>query len=286
MTMKNIQMWITMELKNISRIMCVGPSRINETMVTLSFDSNLIPHIDKTYIFSPYSQETFDNLFEQFSIDSSKFTILDDQYFEQYYNLTYWRDKNWFKQQAFKLCALDHFDSDVFLIQDSDIVLLEPFEYIKDDKLNFKAEDVWNPFQEVYAHWVEKIIGMNRKENVSLVNELMPYFKSDWVKLKQHIEDLHQTDFLSAIANLKTFHKDQWFSEYELLGIYKTHSDNNWFCTKWQSQPPIDSWDDFYNVDWKQHHSIKFHTKPLKFMTVQEALDITKHIKENYVRNN
>jgi hypothetical protein len=260
--------------------MCVGPKRINEAMATISFDYRIFPQLDHTYIFSPYSQQEFLGLFREFNINSQHFTILPDTYFDQYYDLTRWGYSNWYKQQALKLCSLDHFDSDYFLIQDCDLVLLDPYAIFNSGKLNFKAEPLWNEHQKIYADMIKLIIGLDRKIPYSLVNELMPYKKSDWQTLKEHIENVYQTTFLDAIPSIRNFDDTNWFSEYELLGIWKTNQSLLWTYFSNPSQPKIDSWGDFYSINWTNFSSLKFHAPPLKHMSKQEAKDLVKFLRD------
>ena len=46
------------------------------------------------------------------------------------------------------------------------------------------------------------------------------------------------------------------------------------------SQPPIDSWEDFYSVNWNTFGAVKFHARPLKFMTSDEAKQVVEHIND------
>ena len=259
----------------LTRIMCVGPNRINEAMATLSFDYQIYPRLDKTYIISPYAEQQFRLLFKEFNIDDQSITILPENYFDQYYDLNRWKHNNWYKQQAFKLCALDHFDSEYFLIQDCDLILLKPYSVWVSGNLNFKAEPLWNDYHTVYADMVEKIIGMKRAIPCSLVNELMPNSKQDSQSLKDLIGD-----WINVIPDAKEYDNSKWFSEYELLGIYKTNK-TGWCYFENVSQPPIYTWDDFYNTDWSKQSSVKFHARPLKFMTVQEAHNVVEFINGN-----
>jgi hypothetical protein len=261
-------------MTTLARFMCVGPSRINEAMVTLSFDHRIYPRLDKTYIISPYGGNEFRRLFKEFNINDQNFEILPEDYFDQHYDLSRWKQDNWYKQQAFKLCALDHFDSEYFLIQDSDLVLLKPYSVWSNGNLNFKAEPLWNDHHTVYADMVEKILGLKRAIPYSLVNELMPYSKQDWQALKAIIGD-----WLNVIPNIRVFDDSKWFSEYELLGIYKTNQ-TGWCHFVNVSQPPIHTWDDFYNTNWRNQYSIKFHARPLKFMTVEEAHEVIRFLND------
>ena len=263
----------------ITRIMCVGTNRLNETMATLSFDHNLTVKPDHTHIISPYSTEEVQTAFKQFNLDFTNYTVFNDSYFANYYDLSKWSHDNWYLQQAFKLCALDHFDSTHFLIQDCDLILLKPYACLVDDKLNFKTENLWNPHQQVYGDMVNELLGIKRQIPYSMVNEIMPYLKQDWIELKSYIEHRHNTNFLDALASIRAFDHTKWFSEYELLGIWKTAQPSSWVHFKSMSQPPVDSWEDFYSIDWNQFQTVKFHTPPLKHMTTQEALDLVEYLR-------
>lgn len=263
----------------ITRIILVGPSRINEACITLSFDHNINPAPDLTYIISPYPQHKFDEILPQFGLDPSKYTVLDDFYFDKFYDLSRWKVDHWYHQQALKLCALDHFDSEYFLIQDCDQVPLKPFEFFVDGDLNFKAENLWNPYQKLYADMVTEITGIRRTIEYSLVNELMPYDKNDWVELKRLIESRNEAPWLDAIANARGFDGTKWFSEFELLGMYKTSLDG-WTYYNATPQPAIDTWDDFFNHNWNNQDTVKFLTQPLKYMNMPSAIKVLEHLKK------
>lgn len=257
--------------------MCIGPMRLYEAMATLSFDYRIKTPISKTVIFTPYPRHEVETALLEFNIDYSNFVVLGDGYFDNTYDLTRWTHDNWYKQQALKLCALDLFDSDKFLIQDADLLLLKDYEAFVDNEPNFKAEILWNSYHKVYAECVEGILGLSRGIELSLVNELMPYYKQDWEELREYIENKHSKNWLDAIADYKPFDNTKWFSEYELLGIWKTNQ-TGWKYFEWPGQPPINTWDDFYNTDWTKFSAVKYHARPLKFMTAEEAKKVVKHI--------
>lgn len=259
--------------------MCVGLGRLNEAMATLSFDYRIKTPINKTIIITPYLENEFRDSLIKFNIDPLKFVILSDDYFDDRYDLSRWVNDNWYKQQALKLCSLDEFDSDQFLIQDSDLILLKDYEAFIDNNPNFKAESSWNDYHKVYADCVAGILGIERNLQMSLVNELMPYYKQDWKELQNHIEQVHNKNWLDAIADYKPFDDTKWFSEYELLGIWKTNQ-GNYTYFEYTSQPPINSWEDFYSIDWKEYGAVKFHARPLKFMTEIEAHQVVEYINE------
>ncbi len=171
------------------------------------------------------------------------------------------------------------FTADRFLIQDADLLLLEDYYAFIDGELNFKVEELWNEYHTVYAQGIEGITGLTRGLNYSLVNELMPYYKSDWVALKAHIEHRHNKSWLDAIADYKEFDDSKWFSEYELLGIWKTNQ-TGWRHFIRNGQPPINNWDDLCKINWQRYSAVKYHSRPLKFMDAQQAQRLVKFIND------
>jgi hypothetical protein len=79
------------------------------------------------------------------------------------------------------------------------------------------------------------------------------------------------------MPDYRVFDDTKWFSEYELLGIWKTNQ-TGWNYFDWVSQPPINSWEDVLNTNWNEFSAVKFHVRPLKFMTAQQAKDLVKYI--------
>ena len=264
-----------------TRIMCIGPGRLIEAAASLSFDYNLTIKPDLTYIITPYQKSIIERTFKEFDLEIDDYQILDDLYLSKHYDLGRWWQDNWYKQQALKLCAMDHFDSDYFLIQDCDAILLKPYAMLIDGDLNLKVENTWNDQHTLYADMIEKITGLKRGINYSLVNELMPYAKKDWLDLKQLLEERNGCNFLDAIANAGPFDGTKWFSEYELLGIYKTNQPSGWRHFVTPAQPIISTWEDCYSTDWEKHHAIKFHVPPLKFMNDFEAIRLVNFFKND-----
>ena len=270
-----------MTMLNLTRIMCIGFDRLWEAMVTLSFDYNLTIKPNRTYIFSPHSEEQLRQAFKEFGIDDRSIEIFNDNYFNQYYDLSLWVKDNWYRQQALKLCSLDFFNSDYFLIQDADIALLKPYNVLENGTINFKVERLWHEHHKIYSDMVEEITGLKRVIDYSFVSEIMPYTKRDWYELKAQIEKTYGVDFLQAL-HVRDFDKTKWFSEYELLGIFKTNNDKEWTSEIILTQPPITTWEEFRTVDWNQYNSIRFHVRPFKRMSQDQAKGMIKHLKDNY----
>ena len=44
-------------------------------------------------------------------------------------------------------------------------------------------------------------------------------------------------------------------------------------------QPPINTWEDFYNHDWSKQDTVKFLTQPLKYMSILSAKRVITHLK-------
>lgn len=263
----------------ITRIFPIGPSRINEAAITLRFDDRINPRPDITYIITPYPQHKIDSTFAELELDSSDYTVVNDLYFEKYYDLSRYKHDHWYYQQALKLCAFDHFDSEYFLLQDCDQVPLKQFDFFVDGKLNFKVELLWNQYQELYSEMAGRLTGLKRVLNYSLVNELMPYSKQDWNDLKQLIEDRNGCFWLDAFPNLRELGEPKWLSEFEILGIYKTNQPTGWTYYPATPQAPIFTWEDFYAVDWTKQNTVRFLTQPLKYMHIDQAKKVIEYLK-------
>jgi hypothetical protein len=255
-----------------TRIMTIGPGRIFEAICVLQFDHNLHPLLDKTLIASPYNKAYLTDIFEQYKINYSNFEFLSDSDLIEKYELEEWAKNHWYLQQGIKLSLLDDIESDYFLIHDCDVFATRRYDYIQDNKLNFRVEDLWNPYQTVYADKVEKLIDYKRVVNFSFVTEIFPYKKIDWDSCKNRIENLSQCNWKQAIRNIGPFDSSKWLSEYELLGIFKTNTNNEYYLN-WDPHPIVNNWDDFETADWSDAPLVKFRTRPLKFLA-QDKIDL------------
>lgn len=250
------------------RIMAVGQGRIYEAACVLQFDYNLYPTIRQTVIVSPYEKDFLINIFQQFNIDCSNFVFYTDLEISDKFALDEWKKHSWYFQQGIKLSLLDNIDSDWFLIHDCDVFAAAPYQYIKDDKPNFRVEDLWNPYQEIYASNVDRLVAYKRKIPYSFVTEIMPYTKADWLLCKQQIESIAGCSWQQAILN-KSFDETKWFSEYELLGIFKTNISDDYHLSH-DCHPTITNWQDFEIANWEGVPTVKFKARPLKFMQENE----------------
>lgn len=262
----------------ITRIMMVGPGRIYEAACSLSFDHNLSPSIDQTIVVSPYSWVTLTSTFLSFGInvDSFKF-VLDVDCIEQF-ELQDWKH-HWYLQQGIKLSLLDTVDSDKFLIQDCDVFAIKPYKFFKDDIPCFRVEELWNDYQLVYAEKVEKLIGYSRKIPYSFVTEFMPYTKDEWNQCKQHIEHRFSMPWKAAIKSVSDFDDTKWFSEYEMLGMYKTNTSTN-YAYETDTHPELNTLTDLRNADWSMISTVKFKARPFKYMVGSDALLVKNFFKQ------
>ena len=263
----------------ITRITLIGPGRIHDAAVTLSLD-NVEPRPDRTIIITPYPQHTIDNMLGgAWGLDLSKYEFVDDNYFDQFYDLNQYKENKWYYQQMLKLCSIDHFDSEYFLLQDSDQVQLKPYHMFVNGNINMKCEELFNPYQTIYAEGIEVLTDLKRTMPYSLCNEMMPVEKKDWHNLKQLIEQKTGYTWLEAVAKIRPMEPVKWFSEFELLGIYKTNIDDTVETFVGNPQPPINNWEDFYATDWAKQDTCKFLTAPLKYMQCTQAKQVYEHFK-------
>ena len=262
----------------ITRVMMVGPGRIYEAACSLSFDQNITPVIDRTIVVSPYSWVTLTTTFKSFGINVDSFTFMLDVEAIEKFKLHDWQH-HWYLQQGIKLSLLDNINSDKFLIQDCDVFAIKPYKFFNDDVPCFRVEELWNDYQLVYAERVEKLIGYKRKIPYSFVTEFMPYTKTDWLACKQHIEDRFAMPWSSAIKSVSDFDDTKWFSEYEMLGIYKTNTSDN-YTYETDTHPELNTLNDLRNADWSKISTVKFKARPFKYMVSDDAQLVKNYFKQ------
>ena len=264
-------------------MMMVGAGRIYEASCALSFDHNLYPQIDKTIVVSPYSFVTLRQEFHSFNIVTENFEFYHDSELIEKFKLKTWATNHWYLQQGIKLSLLDNTDSDKFLIQDCDVFAIKPYKFFNDTVPCFRVEELWNDYQHVYAAKVEHLLGFKRKIPYSFVTEFMPYTKQDWLKCKQDIEQRFNMPWQQAIPNIEKFDETKWFSEYEMLGIYKTNTDSN-YNYEFDTHPELHTLADLKNTNWSNISTVKFKAKPFKYMNEHDAnliKDFFKQLEEN-----
>jgi hypothetical protein len=250
--------------------MCVGQGRVYETACVLAFDHNIKAKIDQTLIVTPYNESDLKQWWSTFDIDYSTIKFIADSSIQ---GLHEWRVQNWYLQQAFKLHLLDTVDSDYFLIQDSDVFCIQPYTPFIDSKPCFRVDELWNPYQQVYADGVKQLTGYNRAIPYSFVTELMPYTKTDWLQCKSLIDP-----WQTKISETRAFDDTHWFSEYELLGIIKTNLSSDYTISK-DFNIGFSEWGEIETTDWRNIPTVKFRARPLKFMTQDQAHWLIKFFK-------
>ena len=257
--------------------MAIGPGRIYEAACALSFDNNLFPIIDKTYIVSPFSSRHIEPIFKKFGINQPIEFVSDSDLINSY-NLHAWSQDTWYLQQALKLSLLDSLPDDKFLIQDCDVFAIRHYEYFRNNVPNFRVEDVWNDHHKIYEEYIYKLTGIKRPLPLSFVTEFMPLRKDDWIFCKKQILDHTGLPWYEAVPKLETFNELKWFSEYELLGFLVTSRDSD-YTYEFDLHPIIDSWDNFYNASWDNVSTVKFKARPLKCMNEHEAQAVVDYFK-------
>ena len=257
--------------------MTIGPGRVNDACCALSFDEFLTPVIDQTLIVTPVNQLLIKQKFDQFNIDYSKITFSTDATARERLDLAEWKNA-WYFQQGVKLGLLDDLPGD-FLIQDADVFAIKPYCFFKNNQPVFRTENVWNDYHAVYENKVNKIIGFNRTHDQSYVTEFMPYLKQDWINLRTLIETRHNKPWKDAIRSIDQFDDTKWFSEYELLGIYKSNVDSDNYQYIADSMPVIHHINQLEESDWSEANVVKFKARPLKGMTEQDAHRIIDYFK-------
>ena len=269
----------------VTRIMAVGPGRLNEAACALSFDYNFVQPIDRTYIIAPFGKKFFLDIFERLEIDINLIEFVQDQDLIESAKLHKWAHNTWYLQQALKLSLLDQLNVEQFIIQDCDVFPIKPYDLFPSGVPNLRVELVLNdehPIrvqQAIYENYVHKVIGLSRPNNLTFVSEVMPITKSIWVSCSEAIEKHTGLNWREAVPNTYEFDDTKWFSEYELLGFYMLHNINN-IVYNVDIHPIINSWNDFHHGDWSNTTIVKTGKfRPLKFMSLEEVVKVREYFK-------
>ena len=271
----------------VTRIMAVGPGRLNEAACALSFDHNFVQPIDRTYIIAPFGREFFVAISEKLEIDINRIEFVQDQDLIDSAKLHKWAHNTWYLQQALKLTLLDQLNSNEFLIQDCDVFPIRPYCLFEKNIPNLRVEQVLNDQQPIrlqqaiYETHVNKITGLSRPGNLTFVSEIMPITKSIWLACKETIQNRLGVRWQEAIPDINDFDDTKWFSEYEMLGFYMLHNIPN-ITYEYDIHPIINSWEDFYSGDWSQTTIAKTGKfRPLKFMNFEEVIQVLEYFRSN-----
>jgi len=242
----------------VARILFLARYRVPHALLTLQFD-HFVEGIDTTVIATPMLQEELWPIFERHGIDTTNFRHINDSVIlQQYPEIEHWVFPDdyrgpWLRQQAIKLSYLDYLDYDVMLIQDPDMIMVEPYRCWNDGRLKFLA--LQNETHGSYNGVMENVLGIPRQTPHCFVTEMVPVVKQDWQRLRNTLEQRHNRHFLDGIIDhvpgmptvppWGTGNMIKWFSEYEFLG--------NWTLTQrpvewqWQHRFEYDSLDKIQN---------------------------------------
>ena len=242
----------------VARIMFLARYRVPHALLTLQFD-RFIEGIDITVIATPMPKDELWPIFESYNIDTSNFRYVNDsEILERYPEIEHWVFADdyrgpWLRQQAIKLSYLDYLDYDIMLMQDPDMIMVEPYRCWDNGRLTFLALE--NETHGSYNGVMESILGIPRQTTHCFITELVPVVKQDWIALRETLKQRHGRHFLDAIIDnvtgmptvppWGTGNLIKWFSEYEFLGNWTlTQREVNW---QWQRRFEYDSLDKIKN---------------------------------------
>jgi hypothetical protein len=213
----------------ICRLMFVASTKVIESVLTLQFDKFLNPKPDRTIVYLGSVVEpgrrwrnpiNLLEIYQQHGIDTSTFTVVHDlDILEQHQELNLYGTMNfWIRQQLIKFMAIDSCASENILIQDSDILLTQPYHYF-DNNEPVPAVLEGAEHDAEYYEFVNKFTGRPRQTNNSFITDIFPLKKHYWESLKKQIENSYHRPWLEAVKyELKLKQGHIWFSEYEILG--------------------------------------------------------------------
>ena len=221
----------------VSRILFLARYRVPHACMALQFDHNLVG-IDRTIIATPMSRDELEPVWDQYRIDSSRFSyVSDSEIYQRYPEVNNWVFPDdyrgwWLRQQAIKLAYLDMLNDDVMLMHDADTFMTEPYACFVNGKFNMLV--LPNTRQESYNGVFEAITGLPHQSPHCFVTELCAVRKIDFACLRHHIEQRFPGKkwldaIIDAVPGMPTVppwgtgNIIKWFSEYELLGNWATH---------------------------------------------------------------
>ena len=251
-----------------TRILFLAKYRVPHACFALKWDHNLIG-IDRTIVASPVPQADLWRVFDKYGIDTSCFSYINDnEIYQRYPQVNNWVFADdyrgpWLKQQAIKLSYLDLLDEDVMLMHDCDTFMIEPYQCVKDGRLNFMA--LLNTTQGSYNRVFESITGLDKITPHCFVTELVPVKKEHFQKLlnllQQRWPDKHWLDaIIDAVPGLPTVppwgngNIIKWFSEYEMLGNWAVHCESVEFTQ--QRRFEYDSLDKIGELDPSKYNAV------------------------------
>jgi len=223
-----------------ARVLFLARYRVPHAAFAMTWDHNLLG-MDYSVIATPMTRDELEPVWEKYHIDSSKFVYVHDSViYNQYPEVNNWVFEDdyrgwWLRQQAIKLAYLDYLDIDVMLMHDADTFMTEPYRCVDQGQLNMLA--LMNTTQGSYHGVFEAITGLPHQSPHCFVTELCAVRKTDFVQLRQHIEQRFPGKkwldaIIDAVPGMPTVppwgtgNIIKWFSEYELLGNWATHCGN------------------------------------------------------------
>jgi hypothetical protein len=203
---------------------------------SLQFD-HYLEGIDRTVIATPMTRDELEPVWQRYGINSSRFEYVNDsEIYAAYPEVNNWVFPDdyrgwWLRQQAIKLAYLDLLDYDVAVMQDPDTFMIKPYSPMVNNQLNMLA--LMNTTQGSYHGVFEAITGQPHPSPHCFVTELCAVRKTDFVLLKQHIQNRWPNKkwldaIIDAVPGMPTVppwgtgNVIKWFSEYELLGNWAT----------------------------------------------------------------
>jgi len=209
-----------------TRLFFIGEGRIADAVLTLQFEYNLDPLPNKTVIHHKPAEEEIKRVFDQYNIDYSKFSFVQDQVLlDQFYKNTNCNLEkiikvtelhSWVVQQLLKLSALDLCEDKQVVISDCDVLHLRTRQYFKNNQpCLLVSDDIKDP---IWDFIVQDLTGINSISNRNFVSEFFPILKTQWQELKEQIENQHGCFWMNAVVKSILSYPDRSFSEYQLLG--------------------------------------------------------------------
>ena len=205
--------------------------------------SNLLPSMvkaDKYLVYVPSEEVSYFKSVTNPIIEVVSQDTLGVQYREKLQNslLLAQNDKRlgWYLQQFFKIEAIQLVDTDNVTIWDADCVPVSTIE-TNNSQGQIMYVNSSSEFHPPYFENINKLLGMERIQDICFVIPSFP-MKKIWIKeLVQYIEDRHGMSWYESIISTTDFTLMSGFSETETLGTWVA----NKYPTEWASR--IGTWE-------------------------------------------
>ena len=222
---------------------------LNKLSLVIPSLSNIQHHIDNIYLVAPASDFVKDFCKHNNCVFVDENTVLGLTIKDIKYKPCGVDRSGWIFQQLLKLNCDKFCKNEYILVADSDTIFTRKQYFIKNDKMVFDCSDEYHvPYFDAY----KKLLGLNKRFDLSFVAHHMLFKKEFLSEMKQKIEEYTNKEWFKAILDNLDLNQTSSFSEYETYGNYMYYNHKNYMIIReWYNKSTTSS----------QYQEIKHKTK-------------------------